>query len=259
MFREASCYKFFVKQGKKNKVSTSKQTWMATNTLSKAAFLLTVLSERLEYHNLAFRIGMFALELQRPPASTKALEVQNILKAVSVISIVLLECLCLWFPFKFLKLDHASVRSLKIVYTETKWVVHKSQACVDLPETWLEIPFHLGLSSLKGQPDISAKRPMISHEARVLKVFKCEQYILGLFCFKWSSLLLVIWSMFPVCLANLGRKNQPFVNWIVYTYIDEALWNVFLRMYCCSCFMFENCCSCWYFICWHMSMCTVQI
>ncbi|XP_061490779.1 zinc finger SWIM domain-containing protein 8 isoform X2 [Rhineura floridana] len=63
-------------KGKKNKVSTSKQTWMATNTLSKAAFLLTVLSERQEYHNLAFQIGMFALELQRPPASTKALEVK---------------------------------------------------------------------------------------------------------------------------------------------------------------------------------------
>ncbi|NXU05669.1 ZSWM8 protein, partial [Buphagus erythrorhynchus] len=63
-------------KGKKNKMSTSKQTWMATNTLCKAAFLLTVLSERLEFHNLAFRIGMFALELQRPPASTKALEVK---------------------------------------------------------------------------------------------------------------------------------------------------------------------------------------
>ncbi|XP_048359167.1 zinc finger SWIM domain-containing protein 8 isoform X2 [Sphaerodactylus townsendi] len=63
-------------KGKKNRVSTSKQTWMATNTLSKAAFLLTVLSERQEYHTLAFQIGMFALELQRPPASTKALEVK---------------------------------------------------------------------------------------------------------------------------------------------------------------------------------------
>nr|XP_008112467.1 PREDICTED: zinc finger SWIM domain-containing protein 8 isoform X2 [Anolis carolinensis] len=63
-------------KGKKNKVSTTKQTLMATNTLSKAAFLLTVLSERQEYHNLAFQIGMFALELQRPPASTKALEVK---------------------------------------------------------------------------------------------------------------------------------------------------------------------------------------
>lgn len=50
---------------------------MATNTLTKAAFLLTVLSERPEHHNLAFRVGMFALELQRPPASTKALEVRS--------------------------------------------------------------------------------------------------------------------------------------------------------------------------------------
>ncbi|EPY89432.1 hypothetical protein CB1_000110013 [Camelus ferus] len=63
-------------KGKKNKVSTSRQTWVATNTLTKAAFLLTVLSERPEHHNLAFRVGMFALELQRPPASTKALEVK---------------------------------------------------------------------------------------------------------------------------------------------------------------------------------------
>lgn len=62
-------------QGKKSKVSTSRQTQVATNTLSKAAFLLTVLTERLELHNLAFSTGMFSLELQRPPASTKALEV----------------------------------------------------------------------------------------------------------------------------------------------------------------------------------------
>lgn len=62
-------------QGKKSKVSTSRQTQVATNTLSKAAFFLTVLSERVELHNLAFNTGMFSLELQRPPASTKALEV----------------------------------------------------------------------------------------------------------------------------------------------------------------------------------------
>ena len=47
------------------------------DTLTKAAFLLTVLSERPEHHSLAFRVGMFALELQRPPASTKALEVRG--------------------------------------------------------------------------------------------------------------------------------------------------------------------------------------
>ncbi|XP_039624044.1 zinc finger SWIM domain-containing protein 8 isoform X3 [Polypterus senegalus] len=64
------------KQGKKSKVSTSRQTQVATSTLSKAAFLLPVLSEWPEHHNLAFSVGMFSLELQRPPASTKALEVK---------------------------------------------------------------------------------------------------------------------------------------------------------------------------------------
>ncbi|XP_061767029.1 zinc finger SWIM domain-containing protein 8 isoform X2 [Nerophis ophidion] len=63
-------------KGKKNKVSTGRQTQVATNTLWKTAFLLTVLGERLELHNLAFSTGMFSLELQRPPASTKALEVK---------------------------------------------------------------------------------------------------------------------------------------------------------------------------------------
>uniref|UniRef100_UPI00398E438A zinc finger SWIM domain-containing protein 8 isoform X4 n=1 Tax=Pristiophorus japonicus TaxID=55135 RepID=UPI00398E438A len=63
-------------KGKKNKVPTHKQTLTATNTLAKAAFLLIVLSERQELHNLAYCIGMFSLELQRPPASTKALEVK---------------------------------------------------------------------------------------------------------------------------------------------------------------------------------------
>lgn len=76
---------------------------MATNTLSKAAFLLTVLSERLEYHNLAFRIGMFALELQRPPASTKALEVMKYLKKTVYKRCSVGMCLLTWFKFQHLK------------------------------------------------------------------------------------------------------------------------------------------------------------
>ena len=56
-------------------MSTHKQTLQATGILAKAAFLITVLSERPEHHGLAFVVGLFALELQRPPASTKALEV----------------------------------------------------------------------------------------------------------------------------------------------------------------------------------------
>lgn len=75
-------------KGKKSKVSTSRQTQVATNTLSKAAFLLTVLTERLELHNLAFSTGMFSLELQRPPASTKALEVKLAYQESEVVALL---------------------------------------------------------------------------------------------------------------------------------------------------------------------------
>ncbi|GBP88135.1 Zinc finger SWIM domain-containing protein 8 [Eumeta japonica] len=49
---------------------------LASATLAKCAFLCTVLAEFNEHHELAFRIGLFALEMARPPASTKALEVK---------------------------------------------------------------------------------------------------------------------------------------------------------------------------------------
>ncbi|XP_051507973.1 zinc finger SWIM domain-containing protein 8-like isoform X1 [Myxocyprinus asiaticus] len=75
-------------KSKKIKVSTSKQTQVATNTLSKVAFLLIVLSERLELHNLAFNTGMFSLELQRPPASTKALEVKLAYQESEVVALL---------------------------------------------------------------------------------------------------------------------------------------------------------------------------
>uniref|UniRef100_A0A8C5H113 SWIM-type domain-containing protein n=1 Tax=Gouania willdenowi TaxID=441366 RepID=A0A8C5H113_GOUWI len=75
-------------KGKKSKVSTTRQTQVATNTLSKTAFLLTVLTERLELHNLAFNTGMFSLELQRPPASTKALEVKLAYQESEVVSLL---------------------------------------------------------------------------------------------------------------------------------------------------------------------------
>ncbi|XP_028280007.1 zinc finger SWIM domain-containing protein 8 isoform X2 [Parambassis ranga] len=75
-------------KGKKSKVSTTRQTQVATNMLSKAAFLLTVLSERLELHNLAFSTGMFSLELQRPPASTKALEVKLAYQESEVVALL---------------------------------------------------------------------------------------------------------------------------------------------------------------------------
>ncbi|KAJ8014141.1 hypothetical protein DPEC_G00037170 [Dallia pectoralis] len=75
-------------KGKKSKVSTSRQTQVATNTLVKTSFLLTVLSERLELQVLAFNTGMFSLELQRPPASTKALEVKLAYQESEVVALL---------------------------------------------------------------------------------------------------------------------------------------------------------------------------
>uniref|UniRef100_T1J7Q0 ZSWIM8 TPR repeats domain-containing protein n=1 Tax=Strigamia maritima TaxID=126957 RepID=T1J7Q0_STRMM len=49
---------------------------LASATLAKAAFLCTVLAENVEHYYLAFKVGIFGLELARPPASTKALEVK---------------------------------------------------------------------------------------------------------------------------------------------------------------------------------------
>ena len=42
---------------------------------AKAAFLCTVLQEDAAYHHLAFKVGMYGLEMHREPAPSKALEV----------------------------------------------------------------------------------------------------------------------------------------------------------------------------------------
>lgn len=49
---------------------------LASGTLAKGAFLCTVLAENSEHYHLAFRICVFGLEMKRPPASTKPLEVK---------------------------------------------------------------------------------------------------------------------------------------------------------------------------------------
>ncbi|KAJ8869333.1 hypothetical protein PR048_030908 [Dryococelus australis] len=49
---------------------------LASATLAKCAFLCTVLAENPDHSHLAFRVGLFGLEMARPPASTKPLEVK---------------------------------------------------------------------------------------------------------------------------------------------------------------------------------------
>ena len=68
-------------KGKKRRVCAASHqiTHTASTTLTHCAFLCTVLSETAQspFHlNLAFQIGMFGLEMARPPASTKPMEVK---------------------------------------------------------------------------------------------------------------------------------------------------------------------------------------
>ena len=62
-------------KGKKKKALTN-ISLLASSTLSKAAFLCSVLSEEPECYHLAFKVGIFGLEMPRPPASCKSLEVK---------------------------------------------------------------------------------------------------------------------------------------------------------------------------------------
>ena len=49
---------------------------LSSTTLAKAAFLCQVLLEDAHSHHLAFQVGMFGLEMPRPPAASKAQEVK---------------------------------------------------------------------------------------------------------------------------------------------------------------------------------------
>ncbi|XP_059097624.1 zinc finger SWIM domain-containing protein 8-like [Tigriopus californicus] len=51
-------------------------THTASTTLAHCAFLCTVLAENTQYYHLAFQIGLFGLEMARPPATTKPMEVK---------------------------------------------------------------------------------------------------------------------------------------------------------------------------------------
>ena len=61
--------------GKKARKAQNNISSFASSTLAKAAFLCTVLLEEPDCHHLSFRVGLFGLEMPRPPASSKALEV----------------------------------------------------------------------------------------------------------------------------------------------------------------------------------------
>uniref|UniRef100_A0A8D9ETE1 Zinc finger SWIM domain-containing protein 8 n=1 Tax=Cacopsylla melanoneura TaxID=428564 RepID=A0A8D9ETE1_9HEMI len=59
-----------------NPASWHQVSVLSSNTLQKCAFLCTVLTEYETHHHLAFRVALYGMEMTRPPASTKPLEVK---------------------------------------------------------------------------------------------------------------------------------------------------------------------------------------
>ena len=66
--------------GSKSKNKGLGATSLASTILVKAAFLCRVLEDDLQFHHLAFRVGMLGLEIPRQPARSKALEVKHRLR-----------------------------------------------------------------------------------------------------------------------------------------------------------------------------------
>lgn len=65
------------RKGKKHVNPISHQvSVLASGTLAKCAFLCQVLAENSEHYHIGFRVCLFGLEMPRPPASTKPLEVK---------------------------------------------------------------------------------------------------------------------------------------------------------------------------------------
>lgn len=91
------------RKGKKQQVNPASHqlSCLASATLSKCAFLCSVLAENQDHSHLAFRVGMFGLEMARPPASTKPLEVKLANQESDLVNL--------------LKRIHLSFRELKVV------------------------------------------------------------------------------------------------------------------------------------------------
>ena len=63
-------------------------TTYACKSLERTLFLCNVLLEYPKHHTLAFRLGLQGLELRRPPASSKALEVSGYRSSVCFVHII---------------------------------------------------------------------------------------------------------------------------------------------------------------------------
>ncbi|KAJ8948389.1 hypothetical protein NQ314_008429 [Rhamnusium bicolor] len=112
------------KKGKKQQVNpaTHQLSCLASGTLSKCAFLCSVLAENCDHFHLAFRVGMFGLEMARPPASTKPLEVKLANQEADLVSLL-----------KRIPLGHRELQILRELGEQLKDGTLKSRGDAMLP------------------------------------------------------------------------------------------------------------------------------
>lgn len=110
--------------GKKQPVNpaTHQLSCIASGTLSKCAFLCSVLAENCEHFHLAFKVGMFGLEMARPPASTKPLEVKLANQEADLVSLL-----------KRIPLGHRELQILRELAEQLKEGTLKSRGEAMLP------------------------------------------------------------------------------------------------------------------------------
>ncbi|KAL0280565.1 UNVERIFIED_CONTAM: hypothetical protein PYX00_001825 [Menopon gallinae] len=77
-------------KGKRRRVNPASHqiSCLASATLAKCAFLCGVLAEVPDHYHLALRVGLFGLEMARPPASTKPLEVKLVNQESDLVNLI---------------------------------------------------------------------------------------------------------------------------------------------------------------------------
>lgn len=73
---------------KQRKRANHQTTLMASTTIARVTFLVNVLSESSVHHNLAFRLGFLGIEMARPPAITKSLEVKMAHQEMELVTLI---------------------------------------------------------------------------------------------------------------------------------------------------------------------------
>lgn len=144
------------RKGKKQHINPANHqlSCLASATLGKCAFLCSVLAENPEYSHLAFRVGMFGLQMARPPASTKPLEVKLANQESELVNLL-----------KRITLGHKELQILRELANELKDCTLKSKGEAMLPLLLANFIFDsLAVSNVVGRDRLKMVNSIVQTE-----------------------------------------------------------------------------------------------